>query len=180
MSANTRNFWILLTTFAFTFSAAQWLGNFRSHKSNQHRIVEVEYHSSCQQKKKKKKRKKCQKRVEVRKNCSMHLSDKRTPSINDIIFVDMEPKAVNLEFIRRKANHSMPAHIANKDGLVIVRVLVDEFGDYRDHKIIQRSHPVMSDQVEKHVKALEFLPARRDGKAVSYWVNIPFRFRYPS
>ncbi|MFK7923928.1 MAG: energy transducer TonB [Bacteroidia bacterium] len=179
MSANTRNFWILLTTFAFTFSAAQWLGSFRSHKTTQHRIVEVEYQSSCK-KRKKRKKKDCTKRVEVRKNCKLHLSDTRTPSINDIIFVDREPKAVNLDFIRRKANHAMPTHLANKDGLVIVRVLVDEFGDYRDHKVIQRSHPVMSDQVEKYIKSLEFLPARRDGKAVPFWINIPFRFRYPS
>ncbi|MEL6592179.1 MAG: energy transducer TonB [Bacteroidota bacterium] len=116
----------------------------------------------------------------MRKGCQMHLNDLRTPSINDIVFVDREPKAVNHEFVQRKANHSMPTKYANKDGLVIVRVLVDEFGDYRDHKIIQRSHPVMSDQVEKHVRELEFLPARRDGRAVSYWVNIPFQFRYPS
>jgi TonB family protein len=179
MSANSRNFWILLTTFALTFSAAQWLGRSRTHhvKKN-YRTVEVDY--KCN-KKKKKKRKCGTSEVRVYKNCNLNRyhSRLRTPSIHDNVFADKEPRVINMDVVRKHIGYPSLAQDAGIQGKVIVRVLVDEFGNYRDHKVVLRSHPILSKQVEKHIHELSFMPATRNGQAIQYWINLPFNFRLP-
>ncbi len=103
----------------------------------------------------------------------------RTPSIDDFVYADKEPKVINMDVVRKNIGYPTLAQQAGIQGKVIVRVLVDEAGNYRQHKVILRNHPILSDQVEEHISELSFLPAKRDGQPIPYWVNIPFSFRLP-
>lgn len=101
----------------------------------------------------------------------------RTPSIDDFVYADKEPKVINMDVVRKKVGYPTLAQQAGIQGKVVVRVLVDENGNYRRHKVVMRNHPILCKEVEKHIHELSFLPARRDGKPIQFWVNIPFNFR---
>lgn len=102
------------------------------------------------------------------------------PSEPDIsIFVDVseEPKAVNLNDISRLIGYPSTAQQVGISGTVVVRVLVDNRGNYQKHKVINSNHPILTSAVEKHVDKLKFTPAIQGNKPIAFWVNIPFNFR---
>jgi len=68
------------------------------------------------------------------------------------------------------------ARDAHIQGQVVVRVLVDEKGNYRKHKMIKRVHPILAEAVENHIHKLKFSPAIQGNRPIKFWVNIPFRF----
>ena len=183
MSSNRRNFWILLTIIAITVGAVRLLQTQQSNCS-----VEQEIKRCHQQKRKKrKKRKHCdrstvyQYKVTPHRSCQSRLLSQRgqMPSINDFVFVDREAQPLNLDYIRARISYPKIARDASISGTVVMRILVDERGNYMTHKVIAKAHPILSASAEKHVQDIQFSPAIRDGKPVKFWVNVPISFRMP-
>ncbi len=98
------------------------------------------------------------------------------PDINDFIFVSVEPEILNMEQIRKNIGYPDIARDAGIQGMLVVRVLVDESGNYVRHVMIKKVHPVLSQQVEVYLPLLKFTPAIQNNRPIKFWVNIPFRF----
>ncbi|MEO1449242.1 MAG: energy transducer TonB, partial [Bacteroidota bacterium] len=67
-------------------------------------------------------------------------------------------------------------HANGHDAAVVVRVLVDEHGNYLRHKVISSTHPELKRRSDAYASQLVFTPAIRDGRAMRYWVNVPFYY----
>lgn len=98
------------------------------------------------------------------------------PDVDDFIFVSEEPQPLNMEEIKAIIGYPDVARDAHIEGQVVVRLLVDEHGNYRKHKMIKKVHPLLAEAVEKHLHKLKFSPAIQANKPIKFWVNIPFRF----
>ncbi len=105
------------------------------------------------------------------------LAQTEEPDINAFVFADEEPKPLNLGDVRQQIGYPEQAIEQNIQGNVVVRLLVDEEGQYIRHKIITSANPILRGAVEDHVAELQFSPARVDGKAIKFWINIPFSFK---
>ncbi|RMG18094.1 MAG: TonB family protein [Bacteroidetes bacterium] len=99
------------------------------------------------------------------------------PDINAFIFAEEEPKPINMGDIQKAIGYPQIARDAGIEGVVVVRVLVDELGNYSRHKVINQVHPILTKAVEEHVNKLKFTPAIQGGKPIKFWVNIPFNFK---
>lgn len=93
------------------------------------------------------------------------------------ITVEEEPKAVNLDDVRKLIGYPTMAVDATIQGTVVVRILVDQKGRYKQHKVVAPVHPLLSREVERHIHLLKFTPAIQGGKPIAFWVNVPFRFK---
>ena len=99
------------------------------------------------------------------------------PDINAFIFVDEEPRPVNMNQIRQLIGYPPEAVEENIEGQVVVRVLVDEAGNYTKHKVIVIGDPLLAEAVESQIENLKFSPAIQNGEKIKFWVNIPFSFK---
>ena len=99
------------------------------------------------------------------------------PQPNEFVFVDSPPKPLNMERLIQEIGYPQAAVDSNRSGTVVLRVLVDENGDYKTHKVLSEVHPVLLSAVESHVSKLRFTPAILEGKTLKYWVNVPFNFK---
>lgn len=111
---------------------------------------------------------------------SLGLVAQEYPDINAFIYVDKEPKPVNLQEVRDMIGYPEEAIKNELEGTIVVRILVDETGDYVRHKIIPEKSNILATAVSEHVPMLRFLPAQRGDSMVAHWLNIPFRFRLKS
>ncbi|MFK7970629.1 MAG: energy transducer TonB [Bacteroidia bacterium] len=100
----------------------------------------------------------------------------KEPGLEDFIFASQEPAAINMDDIKELIGYPAVAREANIQGTVIVRILIDEYGEYRRHKVIKKSHPILAQAVEKRIARLKFTPALQGKKAIMFWVNVPFTF----
>ena len=107
----------------------------------------------------------------------MIVEKKAEPDINAFVFAEEEPKPVNMSDIQKAIGYPQIARDAGIEGNVVVRVLVDELGNYKRHKIINQVHPILAKAVEKEINRLKFTPAIQGGKPIPFWVNIPFNFK---
>ena len=99
------------------------------------------------------------------------------PDINSFIFDAEEPQPRNLDDIRKLIGYPDIAKDAGIEGSVVIRVLVDKYGNYRKHKVIKKVHPILAEACEKQIPKLKFTPAIQGGKPIPFWVNIPFKFQ---
>jgi TonB family protein len=99
------------------------------------------------------------------------------PSPNDFIRVSEAPKPLNLQKIVNKMGYPEEARKQKIEGQVIVRVMLDEEGNYQKHLILREGHPLLAKAVEEHISMIKFSPAIQDNKPVQFWMNIPFNFR---
>jgi protein TonB len=99
------------------------------------------------------------------------------PDINAFIFDAEEPKPRNMEDVRKLIGYPEIAKDAGIEGQVVIRVLVDKYGNYSKHKVIKKVHPILAEACEKQVSKLKFTPAIQGGKPIPFWVNIPFKFK---
>ncbi|MCB0854623.1 MAG: energy transducer TonB [Bacteroidetes bacterium] len=163
----------MLTVIAVIFSTAKWLDSRQSKQCK----YEVRHHEVIvHHKKKRKSCKSYREEHKKRKRCSS-MSVVRTPAIDDFVFVHKEPVVTNYNVVRERIGYPELAREAGINGSVIVRVLVDESGQYQKHKIISQAHPILGRKCELYVSDLEFSPAKRDGRNVKFWVNVPFHFQ---
>lgn len=98
------------------------------------------------------------------------------PLIDLFIFVDEEPKPLNLSKIISQIQYPQIVKDTGFKSLIAFRILVDKEGQYVRHQVINQAHPLLTKAVEKRIPDLRFTPAIQDGKAIQYWVNVPFRF----
>lgn len=99
------------------------------------------------------------------------------PDPNAFIMVEKVPQPVNLDEVVELIGYPELAKESSIEGQVIVRILLDEKGNYMKHSVIKNPHPLLTKAVEKQVHKLKFTPAIQAGKPVKYWVTIPFKFK---
>ncbi len=99
------------------------------------------------------------------------------PEVNDFVVVEESPKALNMRDIKIRIGYPQEAREAGIEGNVVVRILVDQEGNYMRHIVLNEAHPSLQEAVERELPVLQFNPAVMDGKPVAFWVNIPFSFK---
>ncbi len=104
-------------------------------------------------------------------------SDKNPPIISDNIELDTPPVPLNMREIRQTIGYPAQAIDKELEGKVVARILVSEKGEYIRHELVRSAHPILADAVSQHLPALSFSPAMKEGKALKFWVNIPFQFK---
>lgn len=98
------------------------------------------------------------------------------PEINAFILVEEEPRPINLDEVIELIGYPTIARDAGISGRVVIRILVDENGKYKKHKVINTIHPLLTEACEAHIQKLAFTPAIQGSKSIKFWVNIPFNF----
>lgn len=98
------------------------------------------------------------------------------PGIHDYLSVDAVPVPKNLGEVRKQIGYPVEAIKAGIEGVIHTRVLVDEKGNYVSHRITRKQHPLLNEVVNLHIHKLKFIPARKSGKKVKYWMNVSFKF----
>jgi len=99
------------------------------------------------------------------------------PGIDEFLITEREPRALNLDEVKKAIGYPLIARDAGIEGTVVVRILVHKNGAYQRHELINAVHPILTRAVEAHISKLRFEPALQGGRTISYWVNIPFTFR---
>lgn len=90
--------------------------------------------------------------------------------------VDVEPVPINLHQIRRRIEIPFHLKTLNSTARIKLRVLVDEKGNYVQHRQPQHLYPDLAQAVNEQASQLSFLPALRNGNPVPYWVEVRFVF----
>lgn len=99
------------------------------------------------------------------------------PDIEEVIETDQQPIPLNLYAVHLKIGYPSKAYRKGIEGLVVARVLVNHNGEYVTHKIMTKAPQILIDAVEEELPSLRMTPAVKEGQAISFWVNIPFRFQ---
>ncbi|MEM6800330.1 MAG: energy transducer TonB [Bacteroidota bacterium] len=87
------------------------------------------------------------------------------------------PIPLNLPEIKSKVGYPKEALELGVQGQLVVRILLDENGQYVRHFFLRQIHPSLSEEVEKHIVDLKFTRGYQESEAVKFWINIPFSFR---
>lgn len=101
----------------------------------------------------------------------------REPSPDQFIPVEEEPVPFNMDDIRKQIGYPRPARDAEIQGNVILRILVNEKGEYVKHIVLNSKHPILEKAVVDKIHLLRFTPAIQGGNAIPFWVNVPFAFK---
>ena len=99
------------------------------------------------------------------------------PDVNAFIVVEQEPQALNMRDIKMAIGYPQTARDTGIEGNVVVRILVNEDGEYVRHVVLNGVHPVLEEAVSAQLPDLAFSPAIQEGEPVKFWVNIPFAFK---
>ncbi len=98
-------------------------------------------------------------------------------SPNEFVLLEKEPAPLNLNELKRLIGYPRAAMEAEIEGKVILRVLVDERGQYVKHLVIKDAHPYLTNAVTSKISAIRFTPGIQKGKPIKVWVTIPFDFK---
>ena len=93
------------------------------------------------------------------------------------VIAEEQPKAVNMDEIKKLIGYPTMAREAEIEGKVTVRVLVDKTGRYKKHIVLKDPHPILTKAVEKKLNKLQFTPGIQGGNPIKVWVTIPFDFK---
>ena len=88
------------------------------------------------------------------------------------------PKPLNLSAIHKSIQNPELLIEAGTYGKVILKVLIDKRGNYKDHIVIRSPSPLWTTEIEKHIINLKCKPASANSKPVEAWIAIPFSI-YP-
>lgn len=91
--------------------------------------------------------------------------------------VDTPPKPVNMTTVYQAIGYPKAAAEANKEGKVMVKILIGKDGKYVKHEYLGKPETVFTEAIDEHIADIEFTAAQKDGKAVKYWVTLPFMFK---
>ncbi len=100
-----------------------------------------------------------------------------TPDPNAFVLHEREPRPTNMDEIRGSIGYPAAAKKEGIEGKVMVRVLIDEEGNYMRHMVIREGNPMLLEAVEKGIVNLKFEPAILAGNPVKAWTTIPFNFQ---
>jgi len=104
-------------------------------------------------------------------------NDGEVPHPNAFVLHEREPRPTNMDEVRRSIGYPAAAKKEGIEGKVMVRVLIDEKGNYMRHVVIREGNPVLLEAVEKGIVDLKFEPAILAGHPVKAWTTIPFNFQ---
>ncbi|MEL6132702.1 MAG: energy transducer TonB [Bacteroidota bacterium] len=93
--------------------------------------------------------------------------------------VDTPPETVNYEMVTEHMGYPDVAKKSGIEGRVVLRVLVNEKGEYVHHSVETDDHPLLRIPCELFIPYLKFQPAKLNGKNVKCWVSVPFEFVLP-
>ncbi|MEL6631540.1 MAG: energy transducer TonB [Bacteroidota bacterium] len=93
--------------------------------------------------------------------------------------VDTPPQTLNYEMVTEYMGYPELAKKSGIEGKVVLRVLVNEKGEYVHHAIESDDHPLLRIPCELFTPYLKFQPAIVDGQKVKCWVSVPFDFKLP-
>ncbi|TAL69904.1 MAG: TonB family protein [Bacteroidetes bacterium] len=113
--------------------------------------------------------------LEKHQPTSVILNDKEQPP-NETIRVDEEPM-VDLSLLAKAVKYPETARLANKEGRVVLNVLVTKSGDVSEVKILESADAIFNESAMNAVKSVKFKPAVNEGKNVYCWVCVPINFR---
>ncbi|MEL7532699.1 MAG: energy transducer TonB [Bacteroidota bacterium] len=91
--------------------------------------------------------------------------------------VDTPPKPVNMASVYQAIGYPKAAAKANKEAKVLVKILIGKDGKYVKHEYLGNPESVFTDAIDAHIADIEFTAAQKEGKAVKYWVTLPFMFK---
>lgn len=87
------------------------------------------------------------------------------------------PKPKNVNTVRSSIEYPEVFRNNGIGGTVLVKIQLDENGEYMQHTVVSSPYQVLTDLIESKVKMLKFEPATQGGKPVKSWVVVPFHFR---
>ena len=168
MSTRKRNFWILTTFVALCFAVNNWF-DFSSNSQSCSSSYAYSFHSDTDDdhayssyeerwEKCQKRKRKCKKRATCSSMATPLLTKQAYPTNKYEVKKAIGPAANGTQ------------------GYILMRVKVDESGNYVAHKIMVKGSDVLTDACERHIDKLTFTPAYENGEAVESWVSVSFDF----
>ncbi len=110
------------------------------------------------------------------------LSSAPTPPIldeedNEFVFIpEIEPK-IDIASIQKNVVYPSMAIRLEKEGNVVLKVLINEEGNAENIEIVTSTSPLFHQAAIDAVKHYKTNPAKNNGRAVAYTVYIPIKFR---
>jgi len=108
------------------------------------------------------------------------LPSEEEPGVYSSYKVDVPPRILNYEEVRTFMGYPAIAKDAGIQGSVVLKVLVNNKGEYVRHEVVEDFHPLLRIPCESFVHYLRFEPARLDQNKVACWLNVPFEFNLES
>jgi hypothetical protein len=96
------------------------------------------------------------------------------PDSSEFITYEREASTTNLDEIHQRIGYPAIPKDADLDGKFIVRILVDENGNYVRHYVVRMAHPAIMERIEPLVPEFRWIPAEKGGRPVPSWVTLPF------
>lgn len=95
----------------------------------------------------------------------------------DTLTLEKEPVPVNLPEVKKLIGYNPMAKEAEIEGKVVLRIKVNERGEYVKHIVLKDPHYLLTNSVTSKISQLRFTPGIQDGKPIAVWVTIPFDFK---
>ncbi|MEM6800909.1 MAG: hypothetical protein AAF696_05865 [Bacteroidota bacterium] len=83
------------------------------------------------------------------------------------------PKPINLKALKKLLSY--PGFCLTEK--VEVKIKIDEWGYYSSHSFQNNPHPLLVDELEKHIHKIRFTPAIQGGRPIPFEVILPIHFR---
>ena len=99
------------------------------------------------------------------------------PAFSGFIVDESAPIPLNLKEVKMAIGYPEEARGKDIQGDLAVKILINEKGMYVEHTFVRRGSPIFEQAIAREIPQLKFKPVQENGKAVSSWVTIPFKFR---
>jgi TonB family protein len=100
------------------------------------------------------------------------------PEDKFLVMVDQMPSPVGgMEDIGKRMKYPEEAKKQGIEGKVYVKLLIDEFGNPVNSKVVKGVHPLLDAEARDVLMKTKFTPGRQNGKAVKVQVIVPIIFR---
>lgn len=96
---------------------------------------------------------------------------------DEFVFYEKQPQPVNLDELKKAIEYPQIAKDAGISGRVVFRVLIDENGRYKKHKVLKTPSKWLTNACTEHLPKIRFTPGIQAGKPVPAWVTVPFDFK---
>jgi TonB family protein len=90
---------------------------------------------------------------------------------------EMPSPVGGIEDIGKRMKYPEEAKKQGIEGKVLVKLLIDEFGNPQESKIVKSVHPLLDAEARDVLMKTKFTPGKQNGKAVKVQVIVPINFR---